>query len=112
MAGGPEWTQPVQFSLDGINWQSDSTFNNLTAGTYWVKMRDGNCVDSLQVIITQGFPDLLITGITTGAASCSGNADGTITIAGTGVIIAIHILSTEQIFKLVIHSMLLLALIR
>lgn len=84
VAGGPEWTQPVQFSLDGINWQSDSTFNNLTAGTYWVKMRDGNCVDSLQVIITQGFPDLLITGITTGAASCSGNADGTITITGTG----------------------------
>ena len=84
VAGGPEWASPVQFSLDGITWQSDSTFNNLPAGNYWVKMRDGSCIDSIPVTIAQAFPDLLITGITTTQSSCSGNPDGTITITGTG----------------------------
>lgn len=84
VSGGPEWALPREFSLDGINWQPDSTFNNLPIGTYWVKIRDGNCVDSIQVDLVQAFPDLLITGITTTDASCSGAADGTITITGAG----------------------------
>jgi gliding motility-associated-like protein len=84
VSGGPEWEAPREFSLDGINWQPDSTFNNLGAGTYWVKMRDGNCVDSIQVNIVQGFPDLLITGMVKTGASCSGAADGTITVTTTG----------------------------
>ena len=84
VAGGPEWAQPVEFSLDGTNWQSDSTFSNLGAGIYWVKMRDGLCIDSVQVTIAQAFPDLLINNITTTAATCSGNPDGTITVDVTG----------------------------
>ncbi len=84
VSGGPEWAAPREFSLDAVNWQADSTFSNLAAGTYWVKIRDGACVDSVQVTILQAFPDLLITGITTTDATCSGNPDGTITVSGTG----------------------------
>jgi gliding motility-associated-like protein len=84
VSGGPEWAAPREFSLDGVNWQPDSTFNNLATGTYWVKIRDGACVDSVQVTIAQAFPDLLITGISTTPASCSGNPDGTITVSGSG----------------------------
>ncbi len=84
VSGGPEWATPREFSLDGVSWQSDSTFNNLPMGTYWVKMRDGLCIDSIQVILAQAYPDLLITNMTSTAASCSGAPDGTITITASG----------------------------
>ena len=84
VSGGGEWLQPVQFSLDGVNWQNDSTFNNLPAGSYWVKIRDGNCIDSLPVTIAQAFPDLQITSLLTSPASCSGDPDGTATVSVTG----------------------------
>lgn len=84
VSGGSEWQAPVQFSLDGINWQSDSSFNNVPAGNYFVKIRDGACVDSIPVSIIQAFPDLNITGITTTSASCSGDPDGTATLSVIG----------------------------
>lgn len=84
VSGGSEWSQPVSFSLDGVNWQTDSSFNNLTSGTYWVKIRDSNCIDSLQVTIAQAFPNLQVINVITSPASCSGNADGTVQFSGTG----------------------------
>lgn len=82
--GGPEWVQPVEFSLDGINWQPDSTFTNLAAGNYWVKIRDAICMDSISVTIAQAFPDLVVASMSLTPASCSGNPDGTITVTGNG----------------------------
>lgn len=84
VAGGPEWAQPVQFSVDGINWQADSTFNNLAAGNYWVRIKDAVCRDSIAVSLVQAFPDLLITNIAATQASCSGNPDGTLTVSASG----------------------------
>ncbi len=84
VSGGGEWLQPVQFSLDGTTWQNDSTFNNLPAGNYWVKIRDGNCLDSIPVTIAQAFPDMQITNLLTTAATCSGDPDGTATVTVTG----------------------------
>lgn len=84
VATGAGWLPPVEFSLDGINWQSDGTFNNMGIGNHWVKIRDADCTDSILVTITQAFPDLLIANISTTPASCSGAADGTITITGSG----------------------------
>ena len=84
VGGGPEWTQPVSFSLDGINWQPDSTFTNLPAGNYWVKMKDANCIDSVNVTLVQAFPDLVMNTPVITPASCTGGADGTITINATG----------------------------
>lgn len=84
VAGGDEWVQPVEFSLDGINWQADSAFNNLTAGTYWVKIRDAFCIDSVSVTISQAFPDLVINNTTVIGASCTGGADGSVDITPAG----------------------------
>ncbi len=84
VSGGGEWQQPVEFSLDGINWQPDSVFNNLPVGNYSVKIRDASCIDSIPVSIIQAFPDLNITVLATTAATCSGNPDGTATLSATG----------------------------
>ena len=84
VAGGPEWPQPVEFSLDGITWQPDSTFNNIPVGNYWVKIRNAGCIDSVPVNVIQAFPDLSISSLATTPASCSGAPDGTITINGAG----------------------------
>ena len=84
VTGGTEWDAPVQYSLDGVNWQASGTFNNIPAGSYWVKMRDASCIDSISVNVAQAFPDLLISSLTTTDATCSGAPDGTITITASG----------------------------
>ena len=84
VSGGGEWSQPVEFSLDGVNWQSDSTFNNLPAGNYFVSIRDGVCSESIPVSIVQAFPDMIITGISATPATCSGLPDGTATLTVSG----------------------------
>jgi hypothetical protein len=53
-----------EFNLDGINWQSDSTFTNLAPGTYTVYLRDSSvpgCFVILgeQIIHTRHFQLLL-----------------------------------------------------
>lgn len=81
---GYEWTAPLQFSLDGINWQADSIFTNLPTGNYWVKVKDAACIDSIQVSLVQAYPDLLIDNTTITDASCSGNPDGQISVLVSG----------------------------
>ena len=83
--GGPEWTAPVEYSINNGPWQSEHIFSNLPVGIYQVKVRDATgCMDSLDIPITQLFPDFLISGTIIQAASCSGLADGSITINLTG----------------------------
>ncbi len=83
--GGAEWTAPVEFSFNNGLWQAGNIFSNLPVGIYKVKIRDATgCIDSLVIPITQLYPDFLINGIITQAASCSGNADGTATINLSG----------------------------
>ncbi len=84
VTGGSEWTQPVQFSLDGINWQADSSFNNLPKGNYWVKIRDAICTDSINVVVAQAFPDLVINNAIITAATCTGGPDGVLEINANG----------------------------
>ncbi len=85
VSGGWEWTAPVEYSINNGPYQNDSTFSNLPVGVYTVKIKDATgCVDSLVISIAQLFPDLIITGIPTVAASCTGGADGTATINVTG----------------------------
>lgn len=81
---GYEWTPPLLFSLDGINWQPDSVFTNLPVGNYWVKVKDAVCIDSVLVSLVQAYTDLLIDNTTTIDASCSGNPDGQISILASG----------------------------
>lgn len=83
-AGGA-WVAPLSFSIDLLPFQSSPTFQHLLVGTYWVKIKDATgCMDSMQVSVSQAFPDLILDTVTTTAASCSGNADGVITVTGAG----------------------------
>jgi gliding motility-associated-like protein len=85
VAGGWEWNQPPEFSLDGIIWQPDSNFYNLPVGIYWVKIRDGVCIDSISVNINRAFPDLLINNIGIIPVSCTGGgANSVLNISASG----------------------------
>lgn len=78
VSGGPEWVQPIRYSINNGPWQPDSSFLNLPVGIYRVKIKDGTgCLDSMDITITQLYPDFLISSIPITAATCSGNPDGT-----------------------------------
>ena len=85
LGAGPEWSRPLEFSMDGgTTYQTDSTFNNLAAGNYTIRIRDAaGCIDSIQIPVTQAYPDLVQTNTVT-AATCSGGADGSISISASG----------------------------
>lgn len=83
--GGPEWTGAVEYSFNNGPWQTSNIFSNLPVGIYKVKIRDvTGCIDSLDIPITQLYPDFLISGTAEQAASCSGLADGSVTVNLTG----------------------------
>jgi gliding motility-associated-like protein len=83
--GGPEWTAPVEYSFNNGAWQTNNIFSNLPVGIYKVKIRDATgCIDSLDIPVTQLYPDFLINDTIVQAASCSGNADGSVTINMAG----------------------------
>ncbi len=85
VSSGEGWINPIVFSLNNGPYQTDSTFSNLPAGTYRVKIKDATgCMDSMDIIVLQVFPDLLISNIASTAASCSGIPDGTVTITASG----------------------------
>jgi gliding motility-associated-like protein len=78
-AGGvPTYT----YSIDnGINYQTGSTFNGLTAGTYTIRVKDNvGCTED--TIVTLAQPTQLIATATSIPGTCNGN-DGQITVTGT-----------------------------
>ncbi len=84
VSAGPEWVNPVTFAYNNSPFGGSGTFNSLTAGDYVIKVKDGaGCIDSISVPLTQLFPDLTATS-TPVPATCSGNADGRITINVAG----------------------------
>ena len=83
--GGPEWTAPVEYSFNNGPWQAGNIFSNLAVGLYKVKIRDATgCIDSLDIPISQLYPDFIVSNALVQAASCSGNADGTVTVNVAG----------------------------
>jgi len=43
------------FSIDGLNWQTDNNFNDLSSGTYYAYVENTSaCVDSIEFIINEG----------------------------------------------------------
>ncbi|MGB5006868.1 MAG: choice-of-anchor L domain-containing protein, partial [Ferruginibacter sp.] len=59
--GSAGWISPVLFSVNNGPYQPDSVFINLPAGMYTIKIKDATgCIDSLDIAVTQLFPDLLI----------------------------------------------------
>ncbi len=80
-----EWLPAVEYSINNGPFQSVATFNNLIVGTYTIKVKDATgCIDSLVVNINQAYPDLLITNAVVVNGSCTGTADGKITVTATG----------------------------
>ena len=83
--GEPEWTAPVEYSFNNGPWQAGNIFSNLPVGVYTIKIRDvTGCIDSLDIPITQLYPDFIISNAIIQAASCSGSADGSVTINVSG----------------------------
>lgn len=82
---GSEWTGIVEYSFNNGAWQTSNIFPNLPVGIYKIKVRDATgCMDSLDISIAQLYPDFLISNTIIQAASCSGSADGNVTISLAG----------------------------
>ena len=77
--GTPTYT----FSKDGINYQSNNTFNNLSAGQYTFYVKDQiGCIKTTQATVQQPAA-IQFTTYNSTSASC-GNADGSILVAASG----------------------------
>lgn len=74
---------PYQYSLNGGAYQSSNIFSNLAAGTYTVIIREAGLCMSAPIPVTIAAGGALVATATTAATSCSGAADGTITVNPT-----------------------------
>jgi guanyl-specific ribonuclease Sa len=75
-------TAPLQYSIDGITYQTGNIFNAVTANNYTLFVKDANsCIKTLPVIIAN-LPAPALTA-SASPASC-GLSDGTITAVATG----------------------------
>jgi hypothetical protein len=74
-------TAPLQYSIDGNNFQVSNVFTGLSAGIYTVTVMDANgCISSYSVTIANSAGPTVTA--TTTAAAC-GNSNGTITATGS-----------------------------
>jgi len=80
-------TGAFSYSLGGTVYQSGTNFQNLTAGTYTVYVKDAaGCTGTTTASVTQ--PAAITATVTPTNASCNGSYDGSITIVpsgGTGI---------------------------
>lgn len=74
---------PVQYSLDGMDYVDSPIFANLTPEKYVVYAKSNTCVDSAMVTILPAVPISLV-NIAPQMAQCAGGNDGQITINVTG----------------------------
>ena len=76
----------LEYSIDGMTWQSNGSFSGLSGGVYEVQVRDISAPTcSLSEYITvsdQGAPSLALISYTN--ASCYGATDGSIVLLGSG----------------------------
>ncbi|MEM7371445.1 MAG: choice-of-anchor L domain-containing protein [Bacteroidota bacterium] len=75
---------PYQYSIDGLTFQSSSTFSGLVAGIYTITIRDANlCTHPQAVSITE--PSALGIALTNQLnVDCNGNATGAVDVSGSG----------------------------
>ncbi len=83
-ASGSGGDGSYMFSIDGGSLQSSGSFNSLAAGSYTIRVEDGNsCFFEEDVdIVNPGAPSL--GSPTTGDPTCFGMLNGTVTISATG----------------------------
>lgn len=81
-ADGRGGKSPRRYSIDGINFQSSSTFNNLAPGTYIVTVKDDNgCTASVQVTVTRAAAPVV--DALMNASLCNAST-GSLTVQTTG----------------------------
>lgn len=90
-------TGALQYSLDGVAFQTSNVFNGLAAGPYTLYVRDANlCVKSIAVtVLNLSGPALSVTAST---ASCGLN-DGTITATASGGTLPLQYSKDGTIFQ-------------
>lgn len=75
-------TRGYQYAIDGVNFQSSSTFNSLSAGNYTITVKDNkNCMTTHAVTISE--PTVITATAQTTASACSRNS-GSITVTASG----------------------------
>lgn len=80
-AGGG--TTPYQYSINGTDYQAANNFTGTAAGSYTAYVKDNNnCLFTIPVTVNSDPPITITT--TTSPASCSGAADGSITVTAAG----------------------------
>ncbi|MCE1197693.1 MAG: hypothetical protein LWW85_01885 [Marinilabiliales bacterium] len=79
-------TSPYAFSLNGgMTYQPSGTYSALSAGVYHVTLRDANgCIFLQDVTIGEPVQPLSATLVNVSDVLCKGNADGSLSVAGTG----------------------------
>lgn len=83
--GGSGGVMFYEYSIDGVNFSSTNTFNNLLANTYQTVVRDTNgCTTIIPVTITE--PAISIGGFISSQTSalCNGDSTGSVTVMGNG----------------------------
>lgn len=81
-ATGTGGSAPYQYSIDGVSWQNNNTFN-VPAGTYTVSIRDmNNCIKTQNITVTQ--PAALAASSANTNATCDGGLDGVILVSANG----------------------------
>jgi large repetitive protein len=80
---GTGFTGPFEYSLDGGTFQSSGTFTGLTATGHTVKIRNASACISNDIAVTVAAGAELTATISSANTSCSGAADGTITVTPT-----------------------------
>lgn len=74
---------PYTYSIDGANFQSSDSFTGLIAGSYTITVRDVNsCLYTELLTISE--PDELSASAKSKDVLCNGEANGTITVTGSG----------------------------
>ncbi len=83
----PAMGTPVyEYSLDGINWQTNNVFTGLPANTYTVYYREGaGCQGSQQITI--GEPPVLSALAAATPVVCNGQNNGVITVTANGGVV-------------------------
>ncbi|MCG3166749.1 MAG: hypothetical protein POELPBGB_02531 [Bacteroidia bacterium] len=76
-------TGVLEYSIDGINWQTDDVFTGLSADVYAVSVKDANgCIGTQTVVVTE--PNALVVSTNLSDADCYGENSGSATILASG----------------------------
>ena len=83
-ASGSGGISPYTYRIDYSAYQSSPTFNNLAAGGYVITVKDANdCIDKVNVTITQPSAPLIASVSSQTNISCFGNADGSLVLSAS-----------------------------